>query len=99
MQRIAYFGSLAAVLVGSFFLTLWYIDSNSSDSKDTRPAIERLADSQVSTYRDLDRVARTVGLRLSKDMIGIVDATNRVNERDVMIVGWLADPEGDAVPQ
>jgi hypothetical protein len=31
-------------------------------------------------------------------MIGTADGYSRVNERDVMISGWLADPEGDGNP-
>jgi hypothetical protein len=98
MRRIAYISSLAAAFLGSFWLTLWYIDTNSSDSTDARPVIERLAERQVSSYGDLSRAASAVGLRHSKDMEGIVDSITRVNERDVMIVGWLADPEGAAAP-
>jgi hypothetical protein len=99
MRRILYFGTLAAVLVGSFLLTLWYIDTTSSpDSTDTRPDRERLAERRVSDYDELAREAGAVGLRFSRRINGNIDAINRINERDVSITGWLADPEGDATP-
>jgi hypothetical protein len=31
-------------------------------------------------------------------IVGHIDALTRINERDVALAGWLADPEGDASP-
>jgi len=99
MRRIVYFGTLAAVLVGSFLLTLWYIDTTSSPvSTDTRPDRERLAERRVSDYDELGSAAGSVGLRFSRRLQGNIEAINRINERDVSIAGWFADPEGDATP-
>jgi hypothetical protein len=32
-------------------------------------------------------------------MAGGLDGLTRINERDVSMTGWLADPQGDATPQ
>jgi hypothetical protein len=52
----------------------------------------------VTDYSKLRRAAREAGLKLSVDMVGTIDGCSRVNERDVAISGWLADPEGDSNP-
>ena len=100
-RRLIYLGLLAAALLGSFFLTLWQLDDgrvSAVDPADTRSDSERLASQQVTDYSDLRRAAGKAGLKFSLDMIGTVDSYSRVNERDVTISGWLADPEGDGNP-
>jgi hypothetical protein len=41
-------------------------------------------------------VAQNIGLRPSRRMKSNVDAMSRINEAEVKIEGWLADPGGDA---
>jgi hypothetical protein len=99
MRRLLTIAALIAALLGSFFLTLWGIDSGKDeDPTDIRSDAERLASQRVTDYSDLRRAANNSGLRLSSDMVGTVDSYTRVNERDVAISGWLADPEGDSDP-
>jgi hypothetical protein len=101
MRRLVYIGLLLAALLGSFFLTLWQLDKGSIDvvdPTDTRTDAERLASQRMTDYSDLRSAAGRAGLKLSSDMLGAVDGYTRVNERDVAIVGWLADPEGDSDP-
>jgi hypothetical protein len=90
MSRTIYIICGAAVLFGSFFITLWLTEPES------RP--ERLEDQRISNYSDLSNAAQNVGLRLSVQMQGVVDAISRINEREVKIVGWLADPQGNSTP-
>jgi hypothetical protein len=90
-----------AVFLGSFFVALWLLEDERdtlSGSTDTRSDSERLASEQVKDYSELRRAARKAGLKLSLNMVGTIDRYSRVNERDVAISGWLADPEGDANP-
>jgi hypothetical protein len=101
MRRLVYIGLLLVALVGSFFLTLWQLDEGRVsvvDPTDTRSDAERLVSQRVTDYSDLRRAAGKAGLKLSSDMAGSVDTYTRVNERDVAIAGWLADPEGDSDP-
>jgi hypothetical protein len=91
---------LVAVLVGSFVLTLWQIDTkiSSPDTTDSRSASERLANQHVPKYADLSQAMDAVGLKRSVQMNGNVDGIIRINDREVMITGWLADLDGDATP-
>src|SRR4029453_16214252 len=98
MQRLLYIGTLVIVLLGSFLLTLWVTGTGPSNSEDTDPVSKRLAARQVSDYAELSSVARNLGLTPSQRIKGNIDAINRINEREVAIVGWLADLEGDAAP-
>jgi hypothetical protein len=101
MRRPVYIGVLLAVLLGSFFLTLWQMDDGSDDaldSTDARSASKRLASQRVTNYAELIGAAREARLNLSRQIIGIVDSISRINDREVTISGWLADPEGDATP-
>jgi hypothetical protein len=96
-----YGGSMIAVALVSFLLTLWLIKP--------RPALEPpnytaadigpLAAQRVVAYEDVGRAAREAGLKLSRSMKGHIDTISRVNDREVAIAGWLADPEyGDGTP-
>jgi hypothetical protein len=101
MRRPIYIGVLLAVLLGSFFLTLWLLDEGNDDlvnSTDPRSDGERLASHRVANYSDLRNAARDAKLRFSMSIIGTVDSLTRINERDVTLSGWLADPEGDSTP-
>ena len=100
MRPVTYIGLLVAVLVGSFRMTLWQIDTKPSSpgATDGRSDSDRLAGLQLSNYGDLTRLTDALGLKRSSQMKGNIDAISRTNDREVMISGWLADPEGDATP-
>jgi hypothetical protein len=68
------------------------------DPTDARSDSERLASQRVTDYSGLRGAASRAGLRFSLDMIGAIDGYSRLNEREVAISGWVADPEGDAAP-
>jgi hypothetical protein len=101
MRRPVYIGILLAAVLGSFFVTLWRLDDGGNDpvdSTDARSDSERLASQRVTDYSELRRLADKAGLKLSMNMIGIIDGYSRLNARDVAVSGWVADPEGDANP-
>jgi hypothetical protein len=90
MRRTIYIICGAAVLFGSFFITLWLTEPQSPP--------ERLEDQRISNYSDLSNATQNVGLRLSEQMKGEVDSINRITEREVKMEGWLADPQGNSTP-
>ena len=100
MRRATYIGVLVAAMLGSFLLTLWLIDTkiSSPPATDGRSDSERLANRQVFKYADLNPVAGDLELKRSSQMNGSIDGINRINDREVKISGWLADPDGDATP-
>jgi hypothetical protein len=98
MRRLIFVGSLALVLLGSFFLTLWLTDISLLKSKATRSATEQLADRKVSDYSELSSAASDIGLMASRRLQGAFDGATRSSERDVRYWGWLADPNGDDTP-
>jgi hypothetical protein len=88
----------AGALFGSFFLTLWLTEPQNpilNSRLDSRSGGDRLAAERATSYADLTNAARAAGLRLSPQVKGHVDTMTRVNEREVSIVGWLADTAGD----
>jgi hypothetical protein len=87
-MRLIYVTAGAALLFGSFFITLWL----------TEPDTERLAAQRILNYSDLPKAAHNVGVRFSKQMIGAIDVISRINEREVNIAGWLADLQGNSTP-
>ena len=101
MRRLLFGIACLIVAVGSFLLTLWLAEdgNRSSGAMDARSASERLASRRVANLAELPRVAEEIGLKLSGGMAGIIDKISRINEREVTITGWLADPQGDATPQ
>ena len=90
MRLIAYIIGGAVVLCGCFFSTLWL----------TKPeaAPQRLEDQRISHYNDLPTAAQNAGLRYSEQMKGNVDWFSRINEREVKVDGWVADPLGNSTP-
>jgi hypothetical protein len=88
LARIAF---LAAVLVGSFFTTLWLTEPDISD-------VDRLAGRSISDDSELSKAAQEIGLRPSERMRGYVDLIMRLSKRDVSATGWVADTDGDASP-
>jgi hypothetical protein len=100
-RRLIFIGVLLVVMLGSFFLTLAMLDEGDDglvDSSDPRSDGERIASHKVTSYSDLRIAARDARLRRSMSIIANVDSFTRINERDVALSGWLADPDGDATP-
>ena len=98
LWRVIYVAGGAVVLFGSFFITLWLTEPDVPKAVDNRSDTERLAAQHVSTYPELENAAANAELRFSRQLQGVVDGVNRVNEHEVNMVGWLADREGDATP-
>ena len=103
MRRPFLFSGLCfVVLVGSFFLTLLIIGRSTPHRAtvkvDTPALSERLARYRVASYSELPEIASQLGLKLGANMRGHTDVVTRLNERDVMMKGWIADPDGDATP-
>ena len=102
MKRIIYIIGGAAVLFGSFFITLWLTEPEIAvtpqTAADGRSDTDRLAAQRISNYSDLPKAAQSVGLRFSARMKGFIDGISRINEREVNMAGWLADPEGNSTP-
>ena len=99
MRTLALAGLLAGVLIGSFFLTLWLIDTGPSwNMSDDRRDAERLASRNIFDRSDLIEAAVAVGLHSSSSMKGMVETVSRLNDREVTIKGWVADRDGDATP-
>src|SRR5258708_17917318 len=101
MRRLVYIGVLLAALLGSFFLTLWQLDDGRDDpvdSTDARSDSERLASQRVADYSEVRHATGKAALRLSMTMIGTIYAYSHINEVEVAISVWLADPEVDASP-
>jgi hypothetical protein len=57
-----------------------------------------LEDQRISHYNDLPTASQNAGLRYSKEMQWLVDEFNRINEREVKVSGWVADPLGHSTP-
>src|SRR5262245_5286989 len=97
MRRVIRLLILAAVMIGSFWLTLWMTGprTTSSGEDDFRSDAERLASYDISSWTQLIERALSLGLSRSRQMEGNIDGMRRVNDREVEIGGWLADPGGD----
>ena len=99
MRKVALIAMLVGVLIGSFSLTLWLLNTGTSpNTTDHRSDAELLASSNVSSRSDLIEAAVAVGLHSSTAMKGNVDSVSRLNDREVTFKGWLADPGSDATP-
>jgi hypothetical protein len=97
LTRIVYVTFGAAVLFGSFFITLWLTGPETADTlaADTK----RLAAQRIVNYSELPKAAENVGLRLSDEQMGgVIDLLKRINEREVNMLGWLADRQGNSTP-
>ena len=76
------------MLCGSFFSTLWLTEPEA--------APQRLEDQRISHYNDLPTAAQNAGLRYSEQMKWAIGEFSRINEREVKVGGWVADPLGDS---
>jgi hypothetical protein len=90
MRLVACIIGGAVVLCGSFFSTLWLTEPEA--------APQRLEDQRISYYSDLPTASQNAGLRYSEQMKGNVEGFSRINEREVKVSGWVADPLGDSTP-
>ena len=100
MQRAAIIGFLVAVVMGNLALALRQPGTTSArpDPNDKRPVAERLASLKVSSDSELTEAAPAAGLRMSRRFVGVVEWITRIDEHDVKMAGWLADPDGDSAP-
>jgi hypothetical protein len=94
LRKVSRIGISLVVLIGSFFLTAWLTDNGIPPGS----VVERLATSQISNLSDLIEVAVSAGLHRSFQMDGRIESMSRINNSEVAIRGWMADPEGDAEP-
>jgi hypothetical protein len=97
MRRLLFSIAVGIVAIGSFLLTLWF--TGEPAVMDARAAGEQLAVRHVGSAAELRQITAEIGLSLSRDMAGSIDGVTRINEREVAMSGWLADPQGDATPQ
>ena len=100
MRRITRLLTLAAVAIGSFWLTLWMTAPRPTPSgaDDFRSDAERLASYSISGTTDLVEAVISLGFSRSPQMAANIDGMSRINDREVAVNGWLADPGGDATP-
>jgi len=102
MRRLIFIFSGLVALFGSFFLTLWLTEPDTTAGPPNAAAslsdTERLATQRISNYSELPTAAANAGLRLSQQLNGVIDGISRINEHEVNMAGWLADSEGDATP-
>lgn len=100
MRRVIHLLILAAIAIGSFGLTLWATAprTTSSGSEDFRSDAERLASYSISGTSDLVEAVISLGYSRSPQMAANIDGMSRINDREVAVNGWLADPGGDATP-
>jgi len=100
VRRVTRLLILAAVGIGSFALTLWATAprTTSSGADDFRPDAERLASYSISSTPDLVEAVISLGFSRSQQMAANIDGMSRINDREVAVNGWLADPGGDATP-
>jgi len=100
MRRIGFIGLVLATLFGSFFVSSNLLDtlsrSRPNPADDKRPDAEKLGDYTVRNFGDLVEAAVAIGMHRSGDLKGVVDEINRINENEVAMRGWLADPTGDS---
>lgn len=81
------------VMIGSSLLTFWLVGTGASTSP-----LTVLASSQVADDDNLTDVAISAGLRPSLTLKGAVDQIVRMNEKQVRIIGWSADSNGNGSP-
>src|SRR5260370_38939489 len=100
MRKIGLVGILLATLIGSFFATVWLADTGTPPNPvdDDRSDAERLASRNIFNRADLIEAAVWPGLHSSDSMKGVMDEISRINDGDITVRGWLADPGGDAAP-
>src|SRR5207253_2990567 len=96
MRKAALTAILLATLVGSFLVTLRLTGTLAPPATpdDDQSDAERLASRSIFDRADLIEAAVAAGLHSSSSMRGTVDELTRINESEVAIRGWLADPMG-----
>jgi hypothetical protein len=97
VRRAAYIIFLLAVLLGSFFITLWLTEPRGPNAPDNRSDAERLAAHPISNSSDLVKSAYDAELIPSQRLSGHVDVIRRVDEQKVDLGGWAADRDGTAL--
>jgi hypothetical protein len=100
MRRSLFAIACAISGIGGFLLALWFMDdAPQSSATSARAPGEQLTIRRVGNPAELLRTTEEIGLILSRSMAGTVDGITRINEREVTMTGWVADPQGDATPQ
>jgi hypothetical protein len=97
LRRAAYIVFLLAVLIGSFFVTLWLTEPQVPNAPDNRSRAERLAAYPISNGSDLAKSAYGADLVPSQRLFGIVNTIRRIDEQKVDLAGWAADGHGTAL--
>ena len=97
-SRLVVYLIASAVFFGSFFTTLWLTDPQPPLASDNRANAKRLAGYLISDSSDLEKSAQNAELTRSRQLLGYVDAIRRIDERNVMAIGWAGDREGDSNP-
>ena len=101
LRALIYIVGGAAVLFGSFFITLWLTEPDTAAPPmppDGRSRLERLTTQRISSYAQLTDDAANVGLKFSRRLQGNIDGINHVSDHEASIGGWLADPGGNGTP-
>jgi hypothetical protein len=93
MRKLGLIGFSLVALIGNFFLTLWLTNIDIPPGS----AVERLASGQIANLSDLIEVAVSAGLHRSFQMSGWIDSLSRIDNSEVAITGWMAEP-GEAKP-
>jgi hypothetical protein len=97
-RRTILVSGAAAVLMGSFALTLWLTSSQPPSSSAGLPPSEALATYKISNRTELIEAAVALGLHASTRVKGSIEAIKRINDQEVTIEGWMADLQGDDAP-
>jgi hypothetical protein len=88
-----------AASVAVFFLTLRLFDPTRPGTPlNSGAATDRLATQTIPSLAELPTVASEAGLKFARSMHGHTDVLSRINKREVMMGGWIADLDGDATP-
>jgi hypothetical protein len=97
-RRVLFPLAVLGVTLGSFFLTLLFLDTGAPPPALQQPASDRLGTQRLASLAELPSIASQIGLKLATNMHGNIDTLSRIDQRDVMMAGWIADTEGDATP-
>ncbi len=97
-SRLATYLIASAVFFGSFLTTLWLTEPQPPLASDHRSSAERLAAYRISDSSDLEKSAQSAELTPSRQLVGYVDSIRRIDEQNVMAIGWAADRAGDSTP-
>jgi hypothetical protein len=87
-----------AVLVGSFFGTLWILNVTLGISDSELQPATTLGNASISDDASLEAAAKAAGFEPSSKMTGNVESLTRLSPDQVKIAGWVTDLGGDGNP-